>query len=777
MNRRPSASRDDARVAEVHRLLLGGTTSVGPLVALLADASWVVRRAVIAALGRIGLPAIGALCDVLASNRNNETMLAAAVDALVASAGPVESAVLALADAHPAPAVLCDVAQILGRRKSRECVATLAAWTTHADDNVAVASIEALGRIGGPAALAPLVAALGSGNFFRTFPAIASLEHVRDPSVVEALTPLLSQPYYVNEAAATLGRLGYLGGVAPLAGLLVHESDAVVSSAANALVDLRREHLVRFGQADAALEAFRAAAPAGAAERVADVIAGASATARVPLACILGWLDNARGAATLIELLDGEATTAQVALESLRSMPPETQEALRRAVATGSSAVRARVLPLLAGRRDAVPQLIACLADDDPDVRALACEALGAAGDPAAVRPLFELVGDADTRVAHAAVAAIQSLGSDEARTQALAAARSPDPRVRRAALRVLSYFAYPESLDALLEGAADPDERMRDAAMTGLALLESPKALEALLAALRHANPTTRAAACRALSNATASPEVNAALIRALDDEEPWVRYYACQSLGRLHVSEATARIATHLDDPAGQVRVAAVGAVAQLGGQRAFALLTSAATVNDPDVRRAALIGLAAIRRPEAMPILVAAAFERDPGSRLVALSAIAEIATPDADAALIRAASDPDDVVRSAAIALLGPRGESATRWLLGRVGRSEDHDAVVSALCHAAPSRVEAVLQALSTADATTADTLVETLLCMRHPNGNAAVEAALHFDNVDARRAAAAALCEMGTPSARAALAIAARADEDARVRAIAKRGV
>ena len=70
----------------------------------------------------------------------------------------------------------------------------LVALSRHADDNVAVAAIEALGRIGGRAAVESLVDAVDSGNFFRTFPAIDVLGRSGDPRAVAPLTALLDEP-------------------------------------------------------------------------------------------------------------------------------------------------------------------------------------------------------------------------------------------------------------------------------------------------------------------------------------------------------------------------------------------------------------------------------------------------------------------------------------------------------------------------------------------------------------------------------------------------------
>jgi hypothetical protein len=101
------------------------------------------------------------LCTWLRDVRSSESAIAAAVDALSASIGntvPRHVFSLLLDDN---PAVAADGAQILGRRRAGEAVSRLTSLLAHEDDNVSVAAIEALGAIGGTAALLPARRAAG----------------------------------------------------------------------------------------------------------------------------------------------------------------------------------------------------------------------------------------------------------------------------------------------------------------------------------------------------------------------------------------------------------------------------------------------------------------------------------------------------------------------------------------------------------------------------------------------------------------------------------------
>jgi HEAT repeat protein len=762
---------DRAQVEAVEALARQGASSLDALLRQLETPSWAVRRAVIGALARMGTPAVGALCELLRHRRDNEARLAAAVEALVASTGEVDEPLVALGE-EANPAVVCDAAQVLGRRRSRRAVPLLARLTVHPDDNVAVAAIEALGRIGGGAAVDALLTALGSGNFFRIFPAIDVLGRSGDPSVVPPLLGLLADPFYVTEAVRALGRTGQEAAVPALVGLLQRANDTVMRAVAVALVEIHEAQVQRFGGARVVKVALRSRPEmADLGRRLARCLAGADAAEKAALSRLLGWAGGADSAAGLLVLLDAEPTVARAAASALMELGPEADDPILLALRDGDSARRLVLLPLVARRAAAVPDVILCLADRDPSVRALAADTLSRIGDPAAVPTLFERLGDEDARVAQAAVGAIQSLGSDEAEALALAAARSPEPRRRRAALRIISYFGYARGLDVLLQAMREQDERLRDAAIYGLPFIDDPRAVDALLEAARHDSERTRAAAMRALGQTEKDARITSCLLGGLNDKDPWVRYYACQSLGKLNEEAAADAIVALADDDAGQVRVAVVDALAHLHTESAMAALRRAATSEDSDVRRAALLGLGVSKRMDALPVLLEAARTGDPATRLVALSAVAEYDAHETVPTLLRAAADPDESVRSAAVGFLATRaGVAATQALVSLLGDPGLRDRVVSALALPAEGRIPGLLTALEAADEIVAPLLVAALARMQRADARAALLTALSSSSPAGRRAAAAGVAALGTVEAREALERTSVHDDDPEVR-------
>ncbi len=760
------------RIEALDRLTAGGRAAVPSLLDMLDEPSWTVRRAVVAGLAALGDEAVAPLVARLASRRDNEAAIAANVDALVGSSGNVESAIAQLAD-NESTAVVADVAQVLGRRRSVAGLPILRRLAGHADDNVAVAAIEALGRIGGRGAIETLVGAAQSGNFFRTFPAIDVLGRSGDPRAVDPLTALLDDPHFTLEAARALGRSGDRRAVAALLGLLARPADAEVRVAAVSLAELHARYLQRYGEARAIQEAARQVASAAAERRLVRLLPSSDASEQQAICIVLGWIGSEAAIPTLAGLLNAAPPVAAAAAEAMTKLGRENDTQLLAAIRAGGSARRVRLLPLVT-RVGAAEDVARCLDDADAEVRVAACEALARIGAVAQVAALFECLIDSNPAVVQAAVAAIQALGGTRSEQLALVATRDQASGVRRAGLRILTYFGFPSAFDACVAGMADVNPQVREAAIAGLPYLDDPRAHDLLVATTRDDVPRTRAAAMRALAQ-VAAPDVRAtsALLRGLTDADPWVRYYACQTLGRLGYEVAGEAIAARLTDDAGQVRVAAVEALSHLTSEAAFEALRRAAEVDEPDVRRASLVGLGISKRPEALPVVLAATDSTDAATRLVALSALVAFDDQRVLPALTRAAADDDESVRGAAAAFLaGRRGADATNAIITLLRKQPGDERLTAALANVVEGRVATVVAALETADDEIAPVLTAALVRMHRTDASAALLAAMDSNNVCARKAAAPTLAAVGTPESLAAVQRALAGDPDPEVRRI-----
>lgn len=770
MNEEPRAVSEGShaeRVGMVRELAQRG--DVSQLIELLTEPSWFVRRKVVTALAGLGEAAAGHLLHCLTTRRDDETRIAATVDALVSSsAASLEATLVALVDAAPPPAVLADLAQILGRRRSRGAYETLGRLTAHVDDNVAVGAIEALGRLGGRAAVDALLECLKARHFFRSFPAIDVLGRSGDPRVVEPLSELLDDSRYTLEAARALGRTADRRAIKPLAALLTSPSDSNVRVACLALLELCERHAQQYGAVAMLRDALRRAGSESIVRRLGQVVARADRAEKAAICSLLGALQRESATPILLSLLDAEPEVTEAAGKALVEVGRPSEHALYDALVSGSSKRRKALLPVFT-QRSSGPAIIACLDDGSADVRALACATLARLGAVDGVPRLFALLADESQRVVHAAVAAIQSLGTQQTEALALAAAR--EPRTRRAALRVLAYFGFASALPLFREAVRETDPRLRELALQGLALIDQPEAREILLEVAQAEDPAIRAATVRALGRLSDEPASIQMLMKSAHDPDAWVRYYACQALARRKAEGVEEVLRGLVQDPAGQVRVAAIEGLSHTGSPRAIETVREFADHEDLDMRRAALVGLGLTRDQRSLPALQDAAAHADAATRLVALSALAGFPDEQAIATLHAAARDPLEMVSVAAINLLASRpGQHAADVLVALLLESRERAQLVQALSTPLADRVAALQAALEGADDDQAALLMACIARSGAPSAQAALFHALASSNPAARKAAVGALVALGTPEALRAVAKAADMDPDLDVR-------
>lgn len=772
MNETVSLSDGDRADIE-HIQALAREGAVEALIDRLRTRRWPVRRAAVAALAELGDRATDALCRALSGRRDDEGQIAALVDALTASRGDVRKQVEALAS-HEVPAVVCDAAAILGRRRTEASVPLLASLTLHSDDNVAIAAVEALGRIGSGEAVDALLRLAESGSFFRVFPTIDVLGRSGDPRATAVLSRLLGDPLYAPEAARALGRSGDVAAIDALLSLILRSTDAVVRVAAVALVEIHDRLYGRFGSAAAGLK--QTGVPV---VRLREALTAADTTEEVALVRLLGLLGNEESIAALIELVTrGNGRAVSVAESVLRDLGVAALEPLAEAIQYADSESRAILLPLIGARAPSPEPIARCLSDASARVRALAADTLARMGATNVLPRLFDALRDRDPRVVQAAVGAIQSLGSAESEARAIAAATDSDPNVRRAGVRILAYFGYPGALEPLLAAVSDVDERVREVALGGLPLLGDPRAAAAIRAALSSESPRTRAAAVRALGQLEARADVFEPLSSALTDGDAWVRYYACQALARTRDERAVPALIAALSDDAGQVRVGAIEALAHFHDPRAVGALTEAAEGGDPDMRRSAIIGFGLSGSATAFPIIARALRDPDAATRLVAVSALALISGSEVLETIAGATADADPSVASAAINVLGERPEAeAFEALLPLLDDPATAERALFALASPVTGRVQAITTALAQAAPERASMLAAALVRMKTPESQAALIGALSSPAMRTRRAIAAALSVVPLPEHRSATQRALDAEHDPDVRALLRKAL
>lgn len=220
----------------------------------------------------------------------------------------------------------------------------------------------------------------------------------------------------------------------------------------------------------------------------------------------------------------------------------------RRRTRAFGSVRRARAAELLglAGRVDAVPDLVLLLTDRSPEVRQVAARALGRIGDPAATPHLVAALADRSVPARSVAPALVRL--APEADDLLTAAAIHPDRLVRSFVVEVLGLRGSPAVVPVVTVALErDPDAEVRLRAAKALGRIGLPSSFRPLLRAV-HGDPSdgVRAFAARALGD-VGDPAAVQTLRRLLADPAYWVAHNSARALARLGPEGLTAlRLAT---------------------------------------------------------------------------------------------------------------------------------------------------------------------------------------------------------------------------------------
>lgn len=353
--------------------------AVALLIAALGDKDWKLRAAAAEALGKIGDPrAAQPLIAILVDSQWD--VRSVANEALVRiGAGAVEPLVAALKDGGVlgASGVRAYAASALGQIGDPRAVDPLIAALKDETGGVRAFAASALGQIGDPRAVEPLIAALkGEGGWARK-EAVEALGQIGDPRAVEPLVAALNgEAGSVRKGAAeALGRLGDPRAVEPLVAALADRDREVREAAAQALDGLAWSP--DRSEAGAAYWATR-----GNWDKCVEI--GAPAAAPLVTALDLSYDEATRHAAAGALVQIGGAQAVEALMPVFRHV----------------------------ARYDRVEETNTSWNMDDgkTPMHLLAAETLVRIGTPA-VEPLIAALKDPDKRVSEAAASALRRLG------------------------------------------------------------------------------------------------------------------------------------------------------------------------------------------------------------------------------------------------------------------------------------------------------------------------------------------------------------------------------
>lgn len=752
-----------ARLRAIEQLAtLSPVEGVGPLPQAMADDDWRVRRSAVDALaGRRDPGLVEALVSALREGHRNFSVLSSALQLLTIT-GLDLTASLADLLRHADDDLRIQAALALGTQPRPEAVDALLGALDDENVNVRFHAIESLGALAPPAAVERLAAIAESHDFFLAFPALDALSRINDASVAPRLVPLLHDDLVGDQAAEALGQIGDEDAVAPLAAALDLPHIAA-ASVVDALTGIHRRYLELFEGGGAHIEALaRASITPHGAQKVIEAASRASGPALRQFVTVLGWLGGAEVERALAHLL-GTAGAQSELLEAIVRFGAPMVDRLTEPLASDDVDTRRAAATALGriGDARAVPALTARLDADDRDVLAVAATALARIGDRGAYEPLLRLIGDADLGVRQAAIGALNSIGHPAMGERMRTLLQDSDPRVRESAVRIAGYFGYASCADALLDRCHDTDENVRAAALEHAAFLDDPRTGPALVAALGGGTPRARAAAARALAH-SGDAEARDALRRAIEDPDPWVRYFSITSLGRLVDRASLPRLERlAAEDPAQPVRLAAIGAIGDIGVTAdggAVPMLAALSELPDDELATAAIRALGAVDAAAAREALKRALAAAQPERRVAAAEALAQrggagaiellqwTAAGDADPDVVRAAIEGLSRIGSGA-SLQAREAVRAVAALAGDPVRRAD---VIAALARVPDAAIPRVGDALSSKEPAVRRAVIEALGRRAHPTASAYVLSALEDPDASVRQLAVAVLSRLGT---------------------------
>lgn len=227
----------------------------------------------------------------------------------------------------------------------------------------------------------------------------------------------------------------------------------------------------------------------------------------------------------------------------------------------------------------AVPDVVAGLSNEDPEVRADAAEALGVLGDTEALVPLRESLGDPDGEVRTNSAVALIRIGDEQLFPEVVKSLRHEDPRVVIGAAVALGRLADARVVPNLVEAFKTENAEVGAAVAWALGQCGDASALPWLITAVEQGFATANA--CEALARIGDS-RAQPALLGALEHPADDVRAYAARALGLLKYGAASAagaaagaaaagralpRLRELLEDRSRKVRLCAAIALYELG------------------------------------------------------------------------------------------------------------------------------------------------------------------------------------------------------------------
>jgi len=543
--------------------------------------------------------------------------------------------------------------QILSRIKDPGSAQALLPLLEHSDSNIAQAAIEALGALKAREAV-PMLIRLLDADLWLQFAAVAALGEIGDPRAVQPLLDAIPNEMLSEPAVEALGRIASPEALPRLLSILADHDrlplrDGILRACAAILEghpappsvftrfrrkldeERRESDLVEY------LGSLLGSDEAQLARAAASVALSANLTKLYP--------------AVVQRALSADAEEARWTAALCRKHERAVRAALVDLLQHRDARVRRGALMCAPSDPASVSLLLPMLQDRDHDVRAAACHALGRSRDVSAIPVLVEHFGGGTPPES---IAAAEALGSMPGQSLvALAPYLEKEDKVL-GALEVLEAARSPLFPDKIVELLDDPAAPVRRAALRVLVNHDGVDAEEYLVGKLQDPDESVRIEAVELLvrnGSTRAVPELAEMLV--VSDE---LRYHAIRALGRLRAEAAGAELERLFPRATGHERLEIVAALIRIGAPGLLPFLKARLKDAEPEVRRVAADGLARVATAAELPLLVQLSQDADWSIRNHAGWGLGRLGLPQGRDALLALVRDTEPVVARTARAAL-------------------------------------------------------------------------------------------------------------------------
>ncbi len=560
------------------------------LLKALGDESWRVRKAAVEVASACSFDdeLLAALAGGL-SSQDNAGLRNSASEVLI-NAGEKAMATVAGLLENEDKDVRKFAADILGELKLPQALHPLAKALSDEDENVRGAAAEAMGSIGDPSCVPRLLASLGDDGLLVKLSALDSLNRLGAKVPFDVLESLLSVGPLRPMVLKLMGAIDDPQSMKRAAEILVDalnsRSKADLAAAVSSLIRLV-SRLDKHSQIEMEVKVAQSASDALciALERLLD---SADQEQKAAAVTILGWTGRTEAVESLLRAASDESLNDRI-FGALEAIGPKGATRLDELLDDLGRAEKVLALKMLGhyGNKSTLASIVQKCLDEDQEVAQAAQLALGEVGDLSVIQSLLKII-ETGGHASRGAVGAMTMLGKkfhDELLEGLMTVMDSGSADARRFAAETICGIALKSDQALLQELTGDQDPLVRAYAIDALGKIGAEGVVDRIRMMLADESEHVRMASARALGRQKGRGAVDG-LVLLLRDEHADVVREALGALGELGERNSAEHVVPLLAHDDVLVAISATRALGLLAWNGDSEVLEYLCTSADPEV-----------------------------------------------------------------------------------------------------------------------------------------------------------------------------------------------